>query len=184
MWDPPPTAGVLNSLSYQLTVTNMITSQVIVSTTTTDTSYTLPQLTPCQEYMANVTASSSEHQGETAFTVQRSPGGESCLKYCIIIFNDVIMIIMFSMMVLFFQGYYKIKDVSDKVVVNYNGNFSSAVVFITVQLQVRTLIFVVVIIICISCYMYSTLSLVGRSTTCLSWSKSEIPNVMHSCGHI
>ena len=76
MWEPPPTAGVLSSLSYQLTVINMITSQVIVSTTTTDTSYTLPQVTPCQEYMANVTASSSEHQGESVVTLQRSPGGE------------------------------------------------------------------------------------------------------------
>ena len=76
MWDPPPTAGVLSSLSYQLTVINMITSQVIVNTTTTDTSYTLPQLTPCQEYMANVTASSSEYQGESVVIVQRSPGGE------------------------------------------------------------------------------------------------------------
>ena len=79
MWDPSPTAGVLSSLSYQLTVTNMITSQVIVSTTTTDTSYTLPQLTPCQEYMANVTASSSEHQGECV--VARSPGGEPVILY-------------------------------------------------------------------------------------------------------
>ena len=77
MWDSPPTTGVLSILSYQLTVINMITSQVIVSTTTTDTNYTLPQLTPCQEYMANVTASSSEHQGETVVTVQRAPGGES-----------------------------------------------------------------------------------------------------------
>ena len=76
MWDPPPIAGVLSNLSYQLTVTNMITSQVIFSTTTTNISYTRPQLTPCQEYMANVTASSSEHQGESVVTVQRSPGGE------------------------------------------------------------------------------------------------------------
>ena len=76
MWDPPPTAGVLSILSYQLTVINMITSQVIVSITTTDTRYSLPDLIPCQEYMANVTASSSGRKGESVVTVQRSPGGE------------------------------------------------------------------------------------------------------------
>ena len=79
MWDPPPTASVLGSLSYQLSVLKMNTGQVIVNTTTTDTSYPLPtdRIQPCQENMANVTASALYQHSHIAITVQRSPGGES-----------------------------------------------------------------------------------------------------------
>lgn len=74
MWDPP--IGVLSSISYLLDVINMITSQVIVNTITTDTSYPLPQVTPCQDYRANVTASSLGHQGESMVIERRPPGSE------------------------------------------------------------------------------------------------------------
>ena len=75
-WDPPATAGVLSGLSYIVIVMNNNTGQVIVSDTTTNTSYPLPVLVLCQYYTANVTAFSSQHHSESVVTVQRAPGGE------------------------------------------------------------------------------------------------------------
>ena len=56
LWDPPATAGVLSGLSYIVIVMNNNTGQVIVSDTTVDTNYPLPDglNMPCQYYTANV----------------------------------------------------------------------------------------------------------------------------------
>lgn len=89
MWSPPQTA---DGLSYQLTVINKITSQVIVSTTTTHTKYSLPPVLPCQDYLANVTTTSSKHQDDSAVTVQRSPGGKLYTQIALID-NDIIVAI-------------------------------------------------------------------------------------------
>ena len=75
LWDPPATAGVLSGLSYIVIVMNNNTGQVIVSDTTNNTIYPLPQLTFCQYYTANVTAFSSQHHSESVVTGQRQ-GGE------------------------------------------------------------------------------------------------------------
>ena len=78
LWDPPATAGVLSGLSYIVIVMNNNTGQVIVSDTTVDTNYPLPDglNMPCQYYTANVTAFSSQHHGESVVTGQRVLGGE------------------------------------------------------------------------------------------------------------
>ena len=76
LWDPPATAGVLSGLSYIVIVMNNNTGQVIVSATTTNTNYPLPVLQFCQYYTANVTAFSSEQQGDTVEAGLRTPGGE------------------------------------------------------------------------------------------------------------
>ena len=76
-WDPPATAGVLSDLSYIVIVMNNNTGQEIVSATTTNTNYTLPDtIELCQYYTANVTAFSSEHHSDSVVTEQRTPGGE------------------------------------------------------------------------------------------------------------
>ena len=74
-WDPPATAGVLSGLSYVVIVMNNNTDQVIVSDTTNNTVYPLPQLPFCQYYTANVTAFSSQHRSESVVIGQRQ-GGE------------------------------------------------------------------------------------------------------------
>ena len=78
LWDPPATAGVLSGLSYIVIVMNNNTGQVIVNDTTVDTNYPLPAGldSPCQYYIANVTAFSSQHRSESMVTGQRVPGGE------------------------------------------------------------------------------------------------------------
>ena len=79
LWDPPATAGVLNLLfSYNVIVMNMNTSEVIVSDTTTNTIYPLPQLKSCQYYTANVTVFYKDHFGDSVVTGQRTPGGKCC----------------------------------------------------------------------------------------------------------
>ena len=130
-WDPPTTAGVLSNLSYQLTVINVITNQVIVSTITTDTNYTLLQITPCQEYMANVTVSSTEHQGESVVTSQRSPGGE--------LLKLVSLRIIIMMLLKCCSEVYKVINVSQEVVVHQEGNSSFVAVIFRVKLQVHDL---------------------------------------------
>ena len=71
-------AGVLGGLSYIVIVMNSNTGQVIVSDTTNSTNYPLPGApAPCQYYTANVTAFSSEHQGDSVSTeIPVSAGGE------------------------------------------------------------------------------------------------------------
>ena len=78
VWDPPATVGVLSGLSYIVIVMNSKTGQVIVSNTTTNTNYPLPDnaIQNCQYYTANVTAFSSEHHSDSVVTGQSTPGGE------------------------------------------------------------------------------------------------------------
>ena len=83
MWDPPLTAGTLDSLHYRVIVVNNDTGVVIVNNTTTVTTQPLPDLQRCQYYTANVTAFSSEHHGDSVVTGERSPGGTCmCVHVC------------------------------------------------------------------------------------------------------
>ena len=82
MWDLPLTAGTLDSLYYRVIVANNDTGVVIVSNTTTKTSYALQNVQPCQYYTANVTAFSSEYHGGSVVTGGRSPGG-MCVRACV-----------------------------------------------------------------------------------------------------
>ena len=80
MWNPSPTASVLDGLYYQLTVTNMNTSEIVIDNTTTTTTYTLPALKRCQYYTANVTASFlAEYHADSVTTKERTQGGSLCL---------------------------------------------------------------------------------------------------------
>ena len=54
MWDPPLTAGTLDSLHYRVIVVNNDTGLVIVSNTTTVTTQVLPVFQLCQYYTANM----------------------------------------------------------------------------------------------------------------------------------
>ena len=83
MWDPPLTAGTLDSLHYRVIVVNNDTGVVIVSIITTVTTQLLPDLQRCQYYTANVTAFSSEYHGDTVVIAERSPGGMCvCARAC------------------------------------------------------------------------------------------------------
>ena len=75
MWDPPLTAGTLDSLYYHVVVVNNDTGVVIVNRTTMVTTQPLPNVQPCQYYTANVTAFSSEYHGDSVVTGERSLGG-------------------------------------------------------------------------------------------------------------
>ena len=75
MWDPAPTASVLDDLYYQLTVTNMNTSEIVIDNTTTTTTYTLPAVQRCQYYTANVTAFLAEYHGDSVTAKKRTQGG-------------------------------------------------------------------------------------------------------------
>ena len=85
MWDPSPTASVLDGLYYQLTVTNMNTSEIVIDNTTTTTTYTLPALKRCQYYTANVTAFLAEYHADSVTTKERTQGGalSIILKLCL-----------------------------------------------------------------------------------------------------
>ena len=76
MWDPPSTAGVLNNLTYHLTVTNMNTGVMIINTTTTDNSYPLGLVLFCTFYNASVAAFSLDQKGDTMSIIKGTPGGE------------------------------------------------------------------------------------------------------------
>ena len=83
MWDPPLTAGTLDSLHYRVIVVNNDTGVVIVNNTTTVTTQPLPHVQLCQYYTANVTAFSSEYHGDSVVTGERSPGGVcACASAC------------------------------------------------------------------------------------------------------
>ena len=79
MWDPPLTAGTLDSLYYRVIVVNNDTGVVIVSNTTMVTRQPLPDVQLCHYYTANVTAFSSEYHGDSVVTGERSPGG-TCIR--------------------------------------------------------------------------------------------------------
>ena len=71
-WDPPLTA--LSGLMYNVTTINMDTGQIVVNKTTNNTSCPLPTLQLCQNYTVNVTAFSSQQQGDGVAT--GPPGSE------------------------------------------------------------------------------------------------------------
>ena len=90
MWDPPSTAGVLNGLTYHLTVTNMNTGVVIINTTTTDNNHLVSSIQYCTFYNASVGAFSFEHTGDTVSITDKTPGGK-CIKFqIIVIYNNYI----------------------------------------------------------------------------------------------
>ena len=82
MWDPPLTAGTLDSLHYRVIVVNNDTGVVIVSNTTTVTRQALPDVQLCHYYTANVTAFSSEYHGDSMIIGERSPGGTCMCVHC------------------------------------------------------------------------------------------------------
>ena len=90
MWDPPLTAGTLDSLYYHVIVVNNDTGVVIVSITTTMVTQPLPIVQTCQYYTANVTAFSSEYHGDSVVTGERSPGGMCVHVQVLVCKNDII----------------------------------------------------------------------------------------------
>ena len=81
MWDPPLTAGTLDSLHYHVIVVNNDTGVVIVNNTTTVTTQPLLHVQRCRYYTAKMTAFSSEYHGDSVVTGKRSPGG-MCVCAC------------------------------------------------------------------------------------------------------
>ena len=79
LWDPPLTAP--SGLMYKVTTMNMNTGQIVVNETTNNTFCPLPLLLFCQNYIVNVTAFSSQKQGDSVVTGLRPPGSEcvSCV---------------------------------------------------------------------------------------------------------
>ena len=73
-WDPPLTA--LSGLMYNVTTMNTNTGQIVVNKTTNNTFCPLPPLQLCQNYIVNVTAFSSQQQGDGVVTDLRPPGSE------------------------------------------------------------------------------------------------------------
>ena len=92
LWDPPPTAGVLSNIYYQVTLMNNVNSELIVNETTNNTYYPLPALQRCQYYTVNVTAFSSEYHGDSVVNTQRVIGGVCvCVCVCVCVFMCVFM---------------------------------------------------------------------------------------------
>ena len=96
MWDPPLTAGTLDSLHYRVIVVSNDTGVVIVSNTTMMTTQALPDVQLCQYYTANVTGFSSEYHGNSVVIGDRSPGG-TCVYACacaqlLVCKNDIIQV--------------------------------------------------------------------------------------------
>lgn len=79
MWEPPPTAGILGNLSYQLTVTNVDVGHMIINATTCDTSYPINSTEHCTHYNASVAAYSVDlaAKGGTVDTMRKTAGGKS-----------------------------------------------------------------------------------------------------------
>ena len=73
-WDPPLTG--LSGLMYKVTAMDINTGQIVVNKTTSNTSCPLPPLISCQYYTVNVTAFSSQQQGDSVVTDLRPPGSE------------------------------------------------------------------------------------------------------------
>ena len=73
-WDPPLTAP--SGLMYEVTTMNMNTGQIVVNETTNNTFCPLPELVNCQNYIVNVTAFSSQQQGDSVVTGLSLPGSE------------------------------------------------------------------------------------------------------------
>ena len=73
-WDPPLSA--LYGLMYKVTTMDMNTGQIVVNETTNNTSCPLPPLQLCQHYIVNVTAFSSQQEGDSVVTGLRPEGSE------------------------------------------------------------------------------------------------------------
>ena len=82
-WDPPLSA--LSGLMYEVTTMDMNTGQIVVNETTNNTFCPLPPLQFCQNYIVNVTAFSSQQQGDSVVTDLRPPGSEcvGCWLYSV-----------------------------------------------------------------------------------------------------
>ena len=61
---------------YKVTTMDMITGQIVVNETTNNTFCPLPELENCQHYTVNVTAFSSQQQGDSVVTGLSLPGSE------------------------------------------------------------------------------------------------------------
>ena len=61
---------------YEVTTINVNTGQIVVNETTNNTFCPLPQLLNCQNYIVNVTAFSSQQQGDSVVTDLRPQGSE------------------------------------------------------------------------------------------------------------
>ena len=112
MWDPPLTAGTLDSLHYRVIVANNDTGVTIVNSTTTVTTQPLSDVQLCQYYTANVTAFSSEYHGDSVVTGERSLGG-MCL--CIVCMH--MCRCLYAKMILFtiHLDYYHVSSMSQNV---------------------------------------------------------------------
>ena len=75
IWGKPLSAYV-DSISYQLTVTDLDHDIVIIDTTTNETSYPINSPTFCTHYRGNVTAFSLKYMGDQKTRTARSPGRE------------------------------------------------------------------------------------------------------------
>ena len=73
-WDPPLAAP--SGLMYEVTTMDMNTGQIVVNKTTNNTFCPLPPLELCQNYIVNVTAFSSQQQGDSVVTDLRPEGSE------------------------------------------------------------------------------------------------------------
>ena len=64
---------------------NMNTGQIVVNETTNNTFCPLPPLQFCQNYIVNVTAFSSQQQGDSVVTGLRPSGSEcvGCVSHCV-----------------------------------------------------------------------------------------------------
>ena len=78
-WEPPLTAGILGKLSYYVTIANVNAGNVIINTTTYDTSYPINSTEHCTHYNACVAAYSADlaAKGDTVDTTKKTPGGIS-----------------------------------------------------------------------------------------------------------
>ena len=113
IWDPPLTAGILDSLHYRVIVVNNDTGVVIVSNTTTVTIQPLPDVQLCHFYIADVTAFSSEYHGDSVVTGERSPGGTCVCTYaCVqVLVHKMISLFRFTIHL----EYYRVSSSSQNV---------------------------------------------------------------------
>ena len=73
-WDPPLTPP--SGLMYKVTTLNVKTGQYYLNKTTNNTFCPLPPLELCQNYTVNVTAFTSQQQGDSVVTGLSLPGSE------------------------------------------------------------------------------------------------------------
>ena len=132
LWDPPSTAGVLSNLYYYVTLMNNVSSDLILNETTNNTYCPLAGLQPCQYYIANVTAFSSEYHGDSAASKQRITGGMCVCTYIYVLMTTIITCFSTSA----HAEYYTVQSMSQDVVVNPDGVSPSVVVLVALNLKV------------------------------------------------